>query len=353
MTDKEVIEFLLNKEQYNNFIHTTSSHKYDDINNYLNNRYKDSESRKESIYRLLNNIEVRPICPMCGNKVSFRSNGYSKYCSRKCSGSSEESINKGKRTCLKRYGVDSYWKRDDNKEKMRQLISSDEIQNKIKRTNNERYGVDFKPQLNEMRIKLSYITSSNEVQEKIKKTKLEKYGDKKYVNYGKAKQTCLEKYGCESWSASNIGKETLSYILSSDEVQQKSINTKKHNHSTNTSKPEEEIELLLRQKFPDLDPQHHDNLYPFNCDFYIPSLKIYIEYNGHWTHGDHPYNENDINDINKLNKWRKKLPNNFYKTAIKVWVKKDPMKRSIAKKNNLNYVELWSLEEAKEFIDKL
>ena len=39
--------------------------------------------------------------------------------------------------------------------------------------------------------------------------------------------------------------------------------------------------------------------------------------------------------------------------AINTWTIRDVNKRNTAKKNNLNYVELFSLDEAKKFIDNI
>lgn len=39
--------------------------------------------------------------------------------------------------------------------------------------------------------------------------------------------------------------------------------------------------------------------------------------------------------------------------SITIWTIKDVEKRNCAKENNLNFKEVWSLKEGKEFIDKL
>ena len=88
------------------------------------------------------------------------------------------------------------------------------------------------------------------------------------------------------------------------------------------------------------------------CDFYIKSLDLYMECNFHWTHGFHPYNENSIEDVKKLDLWKSK-GTNYYFNAINTWTVRDINKRNTAKKNNLNYVELFSLDEAKKFIDNI
>ena len=100
--------------------------------------------------------------------------------------------------------------------------------------------------------------------------------------------------------------------------------------------------------------QFSDNRYPFLCDFYIEKLDLFIEYNGHWTHGSHPFDINNKNDILKLNYWRDKSVNSrFYNNAINVWTIRDTNKRQTAILNNLNYKELWSMKEAIEYINFL
>ena len=60
-----------------------------------------------------------------------------------------------------------------------------------------------------------------------------------------------------------------------------------------------------------------------------------------WTHGKHAYNK------------EKAKNSDFYKCAIKTWTIYDVNKRETAKRNNLNFKEVWSLKEGKEFIDDL
>ena len=93
----------------------------------------------------------------------------------------------------------------------------------------------------------------------------------------------------------------------------------------------------------DIIRQYSENRYPFNCDFYIKSIDTFIELQGMWTHGGHPYNPNSIKDQVKLQQWQSKSNNGsrFYKNAIKVWTVSDPNKRKIAKENHLNYIEVF------------
>ena len=112
------------------------------------------------------------------------------------------------------------------------------------------------------------------------------------------------------------------------------------NNSFAFSKTERIILDFLQEKYPDVIYQYSDERYPFKCDFYIPSLDLFIEYNGYWTHGKHPFNPNSKTDLDILEKWENK-DNKQYKIAIKVWTETDPLKRNIAKEYNLNFIELW------------
>ena len=292
---------------------------------------------------------------------------------------------KQKQTCLERYGETSYTK-------------TAECKNKIKKTCLERYGVTnggcSQQALEKMKItfKEKYGVECSwkipGVLNKSKQTKLEKYGDPNFVNTEKMKQTCLERYGVDNgfktkeaqekykqtclkkygvdhnWKipgehdlthtakALEKKKQTslknwgVEYPHQCKEIVDRVNQTKKKNHTFNTSKSEEKTYELLKEKYPDVIRQYKSDLYPFVCDFYIPSLDLYIECNYHWTHGDHPYNENNKEDQILLEKWKNKNTK-YYNGAIYTWTIRDVNKRNIAKQNNLNFIEFWNINELK------
>ena len=65
--------------------------------------------------------------------------------------------------------------------------------------------------------------------------------------------------------------------------------------------------------------------------FYIEDKNTYIEINASWTHGKHPFNENDLDDITLFNKWMNK--SDYYKNAAYNWRYRDVNKRNIAINN--------------------
>lgn len=153
-------------------------------------------------------------------------------------------------------------------------------------------------------------------------------------------KTIFECYGVNNYS-------------NTQEFKEREYNTKKLNNTFNTSKPEEHCYHLLLTKFSknDIIRQYKSDLYPFSCDFYIKSLDLYIEYNGHWTHGKESFNKTNKKHQEILNNWKKKLKNSkFYTNAIKVWTDLDVRKLETFKKNKLNYKIFWNIKEVKDFI---
>lgn len=136
---------------------------------------------------------------------------------------------------------------------------------------------------------------------------------------------------------------------------QKQHETKKQNGTFNTSYLEDEGYLKLLTKFP--DAIHHysiDPRYPFECDFYIPNLDLFIECHYFWTHGDpkynchEPFNKNSSKHQEMLQRWKSKNTK-FYDNAIKVWTYYDPLKLKIFQDNNLNYKIFYTEKEFNEW----
>ncbi len=261
----------------------------------------------------------------------------------------KEHINKIKQTKKKRYNDSNYNNRD-----------------KAKSTCYEKYG------------KSSYVNP-----DKMKQTKYDKYGDCRYVNPQKAKETKKTRYGDENYVNVKKMKETkckkyndpnynnrkkFMDTLHSDEYVKKQ--TDKYRNILNEYKSRNiklcggvsklEIDtydfLVSLFGFDDVLAQYSSNEYPFRCDFYVKSIDTYIELQGYWTHGGHAFDEDNKKDIEKLNYWEKQsAKHKMYDTAIKVWTINDVHKREIAKKNKLNYIEIFetNIEKVKQHILKI
>lgn len=234
----------------------------------------------------------------------------------------------------------------------------------------------------------------DEIRDKVKNTLKERYGDENYNNIEKIKQTCLERYGVENtfaleetkqkiketnlqrygveWNSQrpevtlkaqqtrNSNGTSARQLFESTEIYKdgltfkeyygkKCYETKKKNGTFNTSKPEDELYYALIERFGDVERQYWSKVYPFNCDFYIPAYDLYVEYQGFPGHGEHPFDPSNEEDLKKVERWKEKAKEldwkqdfkELYDMYIYIWTERDPLKRKIAKENNLNFLEIF------------
>ena len=309
----------------------------EEILNYLKYRYIDIPddifTYKEVIWRILKNIENRPTCSceLCKNNVKFIGklswdlsgrtiNGYNKYCSDKCANNDINKQNKAKNTFLKKYGVDNPLKSKIIKQKMinTRLNTPNFWENiviKRQQTCLKKYGV------------ISY-TQTNEFIIKFKETCLKKYGfdnpTKTESVKQKIKNTCLEKYNCINGGMSS-----------------KAIKTFKQHKSFNSSKAEKQLYDMIKNIYENTKYQYTSESYPYMCDYFIPELNLYIEYQGSMFHNMHLYKNNDEDNI-QLNKFKIKAQTHLrYKSLIEQWTIRDVKKYNIACNNKLNYLLIY------------
>lgn len=221
-----------------------------------------------------------------------------------------------------------------------------------------------------------------------------------FINYEKMKQSMLEKYGVDNpfklphevWnkgltkntnssvakiSQSNKGKvpwnkgkhikgtphseetkKRLSEIHSSPEMKSRKAKAIVKNGTNHSSKLEKLLLELLINKFGEndvLSPYFDVERYPFNCDFYIKSKDLFIELNGFFTHQDEPYDENNSKH-QKLVEQLKSDDSKWAKSILYTWTILDVKKRTIAKENNLNFLEIYPYEQSRkprEFLETL
>ena len=330
---------------------------YPEFFNYLNKEYPNVSCIKEKLYSFYFKLTETPKCIVCGKKSIFFDikRGYSEYCSNECANKSPKRIEKIKKTCLERYGVNNGAKTETSKEKMKQTCL-------------ERYGVEFICKTGEQKKKSKQTKLKKYGDEnwcnpnKIKQTKLDRYGDENFVNNDKTKRTCLEKYNCASYTKTQEFKDKskqtclkkygtdayqktkeFSEIIRAklDIIQQKIYQTKKQNNTFNSSLIEKQFEAYLKENNINYKTQYKSELYPFRCDFYFPDSDLYLEINAHWTHGGHPFDSTNKDDLLLLEQWKSKNTK-FYDIAINTWTVRDVLKRETAKKNNLNYIEVFT-----------
>ena len=390
MSNQELIEYLTdNSGEYNKRINRKYLETHDlNILHILYNVYDDLSEKTpvyEIYYRLKNNLKKRPVCIICGKPVKYTSGHYAKFCSKECQYSDlGKKITKEIKikSNLEKYGVEhtSQLKEVTDKRTKSRADHVNEIQQhvreslykkygaydvmhiphilqKIKNTNLKKFGVEFplqqlKKENSEIYQKISQTCinkfdvdsplKNKEVREKIKQTNIQKYGvDNPLKNKEireKIKQTNIQKYGVDN-------------PLKNKEIWKKSQDNRQ---ISSKSKLENNFLNYLKLKYEpdDIITQYKSKEYPYYCDFYIKSINLYIEIQGHWTHNDHPFDINNLNDQLIMNKWRtKSLSDKYYKNALNTWTIKDVEKRNTAIQNNLNYLEIFGKTDLNKYID--
>ena len=260
---------------------------------YIENRYDDSKLFFESLYRIIHGIETHPVCQICGKDVEYKRGKFWPTCSP---------------SCAQKYSPNNLWKTKEGQMK---------CEESRKQTFMEKYGVVNPGQIPEVR--------------------------KKVIN------TVREKYGVDNVFQR---KDIIdSFKERSEEIKKKRYETHKKNQSFKSSKIELETFEKLKTKYTDIKYQYKDDRYPYMCDFYIPSLDLFIELNYHWTHGGHPYDENNINDNKLVEEWKSKNTK-YYTNALNTWTNLDIKKLNIFKQNNLNYLIFYNPENFNEWFEK-
>lgn len=311
---------------------------FNEFYDYICNNYNFCKSFKEKLYCYFNNIDKQILCPICEKPVNFISfkDGYRVYCSNKCASKSEDRIAKIKTTKALKYGDPNY----NNSTKIKSTclmrygattpLLNDECIKKTKETCLKKYGSED-------------CRTTEVFKAKVKNSFFKKYG---VINCfqdpsvkEKIKNTMTKKYGVDNITKTQQYKNTI--IEKHDTIQEKIYQTKKANKSFNISKPEVLFAEYLKTQNIDFKTQYKSDVYPFMCDFYISPYDLYIELQSNWTHGPQQYNINDTSHNELLQKWKNKNTQ-YYNNAIETWTKRDVLKRKTAKKNNINYLEIFS-----------
>ena len=367
MSNQELIEYLTdNSGEYNKRINRKYLETHDlNILHILYNVYDDLSEKTpvyEIYYRLKNNLKKRPVCIICGKPVKYTSGHYAKFCSKECQYSDlGKKITKEIKikSNLEKYGVEhtSQLKEVTDKRTKSRAEHVNKIQQHVRESLYKKYGAYD-------------VMHIPHILQKIKNTNLKKFGVEfplqqlKKENseiYQKISQTCINKFGVDSplknkeirekIKQTNIQKYGVDNPLKNKEIWKKSQDNRQ---ISSKSKLENNFLNYLKLKYEsdDIITQYKSKEYPYYCDFYIKSINLYIEIQGHWTHNDHPFDINNLNDQLIMDIWRtKSLSDKYYKNALNTWTIKDVEKRNTAIQNNLNYLEIFGKTDLNKYID--
>lgn len=338
INDKIIIsEFFTenNKKINSNKVQNKWLNNHQDYKLYLERRYSDIPtnlfSYKEVLWRILNNIDIRPVCECCGDSVNFIgkrdkrwNNGYFHFCENCRNSERGKNIIKEKRenTNLKIYGY-------------KNGLSNKDVRQKIEKTNIEKTGKD-----NPFKLK--------NIQEEIVKKRYDKTGFKYPLQnpeiLKKQQDTLKQLYGKPFFAQTDSFKNLFKNPEYLKDFLKKKEETLTKNKTHNKSKKEELLKIYLTELYPDLLYQYNSEKYPFNCDFYIPSLDLYIEYNGAQYHNGCLYNlARDKIQLELLKNKEQLLKNkkNQYTNIIETWTIRDIKKYYTAIENKINYLIIY------------
>lgn len=318
--------------------------------------YDDCENEQEFKFRIMNHIENRPICPYCGNVVSYNvSKGlYRKTCGdRKCYQRAHE------QTMMDKYGH-------------KYTFNVPSIKEKVKNSFQEKYGVDNPGQ-------------SQEIREKIMDTFEEKYGLRVKAP-GKIKEVK------EKTVATNIKKYNGPSPFCSDKVVKKSKATMKERygveHALQYKKFKEKAMTTMNDKYgvnwlvekPEVRSAHCGHSYKYKDELYDSTWEVayyiyetevnhrnikrnidkYIEYTS--KSGVHRYYPDFIDlDTNEFIEVKADYFLNEEKTDLKNVYKKNPTetdidqiteKSKIIKQYNIPYVTWKYIKKCMNYVNK-
>lgn len=325
--------------------------------------------------------------PDCPNPTTFRDMwyGYNKHCCKRCTSRDPAVQKQMKDTCKEKYGTEFAFQAEEVKSKIKASnlehfgvecsLQSKEVQEKCKATNLMKYGAEnvFASDYGKRKIKetittrygVEYSFQAEVVKNKSKQTKLDRYGDENYNNSRKAEETSLEKYGVSNPAKSPkiqqkmqdtcMEKYGVKNAYQSRELMlgsaKKRSNTQYKNG--NQSSLEDYLEMSFIENGIVYESQYNlDSRYPYFCDFYLPEKDAFVEINGFVTHGGHWFDSTSAKDISIVDAWKSKMnEHELYRKCIEVWTISDVEKRNCAKKNNLNYIVLWTKDDITNWIN--
>lgn len=308
---------------------------YNDLINY----YNDSDSIHETIYRIIYNIDNKPICKMCGKPVKFTNGEFPTYCCPKCRNNDPDVIAKNKAGVSKSLKEAYQIRGNEIKNKRKQTLKErygvevntpfgiKEVQDKIKITNIARYGVENVFSLNENRSNRQYWQAhSVELQKE--------YGyDIEYIIDENNETKILVKNGCIKH-----GNITISLGLFNNRTKPERRSYTILCPICNPVKnPETSIESTIKNILNELNVKYiqHDRVQikPYELDFYLPDYNIGIECNGiFWHSGDenakrllHKYELCKKHNIRLINLWENDIHNktNIIYTYLKKILNKE------------------------------
>lgn len=132
-------------------------------------------------------------------------------------------------------------------------------------------------------------------------------------------------------------------IIQQHETAKRNRLERKQNGQLCRTKAEQMIYDKLIEKYDVVYDKIIDERYPYFVDFYIKSLDLFIEYQGHPSHGNYPYIENDSKSIEEANRLYGDWRNQYLHTDY------DKFKQAC--KSNINLIRIYPNSTLQENIN--
>lgn len=243
---------------------------------------------RDRLFCIMNGITSQPTCEVCGKLTKFnkQTNQFNRFCSNKrgssCSMSSLATRNKIKSTNLDKYGTPNPQQNDD-------------IKNKRQQTMLDRYGVESPAQLDANKNKLrDYVVAhQTEVAEKREQTMTNKFGRSYYA------QTQLSDRAYATLSNPTALTNMLKDLSKTDLATHLGVTynvvhdacVRHHIEYIPTKKPgssqqQSLLSFILRNYDGEIIQDAKGVIPMYDLDIYLPKLKLAIEFNGIYFHGE-------------------------------------------------------------------
>lgn len=359
ITDKDILDrfFTVDKKIKSNYKSLLDKDEYIDYKSYLDSRYNDIPddmfSYKEVLFRIKNNVIIRPVCKICGAPVKFEGKtmggAYPNCYHATCCKQHERLLAKQNEqdTLKSKYGDDVHctFEIPGVKEKSEAARISDNAKAKRADTMIARYGV-----------------SSNIVRKDVRETAMK--------NSAQYRKEHKDSFFATIKRRAKLTNEMKSILLQNPDksiddyrhmpeyeemaeaydntlmIADKIFTTQKTNKTLNSSTPENRLYEILASAYTTLRNYESDE-YPYKCDFYLPELKLYVEYQGSMFHNGRPYTDSDKDEVEYIKTRSEAIKKATGKTTtrydnlIYTWCTLDVLKRNTAERNNLNYLEIY------------
>jgi len=288
--------------------------------NFINDQYDNSYLLNEKIYLIINNLSSKPRCKTCNQELNYN-NGYSLFCSRKCSNADPEVLEKNRKNVSK--SLKKSYKENGEKIKKKRAktlymhykenatspFGISKIQKQIKNTLKDKYGVENVFYLKKFRSNGKKVSQERSV----KFNKINGY-DIEYLDDHKI----LIKNLCKIHKDVIIDSTTFYNRAHKDRYGEICPIC---NPLNSFSGLENKFEKLLNEiGTEDYIKNTKNVISPYELDFYFPDKKIAFELNGVYWHSEIYKDKNyhkiksdlcEENNIQLIHIWEDDFYNNF------------------------------------------